>query len=66
MLGAITVYGVLDSNDQDGYLWTVSDEDARKRWRFELHGVPSAALTQVNVMRPEYADNGDVVKYNNL
>ena len=56
--GAATLYGTLASGDQDGYLWTVSDEGARKRWTFELHGIPEAKLTQVSVARLEYAENG--------
>ena len=65
--GSLTLYGTLEGQDQDGYLWSVSDDDARKRWRFELHGIPSAALTQVNVMRPVYAENGvDIIKYDDL
>ena len=59
--GAVTLYGNMTDGDQDGYIWTVSDDDARKRWTFELHGIPGA-LTIVQVVRLEYADNGvDVV-----
>ena len=43
--------------DQDGFLWTVSDNDARKRWDFELQGIPGA-LTIMDVVVLEYADNG--------
>jgi len=60
--GEITLYGTMSAGDQDGYIWTVSDDDARKRWTFELHGIPEAKLTQVSVMQLEYAENGvDVV-----
>lgn len=60
--GAVTLYGTMTGADQDGYIWTVSDDDARKRWTFELHGIPEAKLTQVSVMQLQYAENGvDVV-----
>ncbi|MGA8205976.1 MAG: hypothetical protein WB812_15775, partial [Woeseiaceae bacterium] len=55
--GAVTVYGSMQSGDQDGFLWTVTDDDARKRWDFELHGIPGA-LTIADIVRIEYADNG--------
>ena len=38
--GEAVVLGAIEGVDQDGYLWTVSDNDARKRWTFELRGVP--------------------------
>ena len=43
--------------DQDGYIWTVSDNDARKRWNFELQGIPGA-LTIADFVILEYAENG--------
>ena len=59
--GAVTLYGSMVGSDQDGFIWTVSDEDARKRWSFELHGIPGS-LTIAQVVRLEYAENGvDVV-----
>jgi hypothetical protein len=64
--GEVTLLGSMPGNDQDGYLWTVSDDDARKRWTFELQGIPGA-LTIADVVRLEYADNGvDVVGTRNL
>lgn len=56
--GAVTLYGSLQGGDQDGYVWTVSDDDARSLWTFELHGIPEARLTQVQIFKLEYADNG--------
>jgi len=53
----VTVYGTMSGQDQDGYLWTVSDEDARKRWTLELIGIPGR-LTIVEVIRFEFAENG--------
>ncbi len=35
----------------------VTDDDARKRWTFELDGIPGA-LTVTEIVRVEYADNG--------
>ena len=55
--GAVTIMGAMTNEDQDGYLWTVSDVDAQKRWTLELNGIPGA-LTIVDVIRLEYADNG--------
>ncbi len=55
--GAVTVMGTMSGDDQDGYLWTVSDVDAQKRWTLELQGIPGA-LTIVEVIRLEYAENG--------
>ena len=47
--------------DQDGYLWNVTDNDARKRWTFMLNGEPGA-LTIGQIVRLEYAENGvDVI-----
>lgn len=55
--GAVTLLGTMPGQDQDGYLWTVSDDDARKRWTFELQGIPGA-LTITEVVRIDYAQNG--------
>jgi len=43
--------------DQDGFMWTVSDDDARKLWTFELHGIPGA-LTIAEIVRVEYDESG--------
>lgn len=59
--GAAVIMGSLADRDQDGFRWTVSDVGAETRWTFELQGIPGA-LTVVDVLRIEYADNGvDVV-----
>jgi len=55
--GEVTLYGSMVKGDQDGFIWTVSDDDARKLWTFELHGIPGA-LTIAEIVRVEYADNG--------
>ena len=54
--GAVTIIGTMQGDDQDGFLWTVSDVDAQKRWTLELQGIPGA-LTVVEIIRLEYADN---------
>jgi hypothetical protein len=62
----VMVIGSMLGNDQDGFVWTVSDDDARKRWTLELQGIPGA-LTVAEIVRLEYADNGvDVVKSDRL
>ena len=55
--GAVTIMGTMGGDDQDGFIWSVSDVDAQKRWTLELQGIPGA-LTVVEVIRLEYADNG--------
>ena len=55
--GAVSLYGAMADNDQDGFVWTVSDEGALKRWTFELVGIPGK-LTIAEVVRVDYADNG--------
>jgi len=64
--GAVRIAGVQVSTDQDGFMWTVSDTQAGKRWTFELTGIVGG-LTVVDVFRIEYADNGiDVVAKDKL
>ena len=64
--GPVTILGSMSPGDQDGYRWTVSDVDAQKRWTLELKGIPGA-LTIVEVIRLEYADNGvDVTRRKTL
>jgi hypothetical protein len=55
--GEITIIGSLEGQDQDAFMWSVSDTDAQKRWNFELQGVPGR-LTIVEVIRVDFADNG--------
>ena len=55
--GEISLSGTMLGADQDGFVWTVSDNDARKRWDFELQGIPGA-LTIMDVVVIDYADNG--------
>lgn len=55
--GEVSLSGTLLGPDQDGFLWTVSDNDARERWNFELQGIPGA-LTIMDVVVLEYDDNG--------
>ena len=55
--GPVAIYGAMPPGDQDGFLLTVSDDDARKLWDFELTGIPGA-LTIADLLRVKYADNG--------
>ena len=55
--GPAVLIGSMAAGDQDGFLWTVSDVDAQKRWTFELEGLPGR-LTIVDVLRLDYAENG--------
>ncbi|MGK2927276.1 MAG: hypothetical protein ACSLE2_16795, partial [Lysobacterales bacterium] len=55
--GEVVVLGTMNDQDQDGFMWTVSDEDAQKRWVFELHGIPGR-LTIADVLRTKFAANG--------
>lgn len=55
--GAVRVVGSMAPGDQDGFMWTVSDVDAQRRWTFELDGIPGA-LTVVEVIRLDYDDEG--------
>lgn len=64
--GEVIVVGTMVKSDQDGFLWTVSDVDAQKRWTFELQGIPGK-LTVAEIVRIEFADNGvDVTDYDKL
>lgn len=58
--GATIVLGTMNEGDQDGFMWTVSDVDAQKRWVFELHGIPGR-LTIADILRIEFAENGTEV-----
>ena len=53
--GEVVLFGTMDKGDQDGFVWTVSDDDARKRWTFELRGIPGR-LTIAEVVRVEMGD----------
>jgi Mg-chelatase subunit ChlD len=55
--GAVKIMGSMSGDDQDGFMWSVSDVDAQKRWTLELQGI-AGRLTTVDVMRIEWAENG--------
>lgn len=66
LAGQSCVTGTLSSGDQDAFAWTVSEEDARQRWQFELDSI-RGELTKLEVFRVQFADNGtDVVRADNL
>jgi hypothetical protein len=58
--GNVLLMGAMQQGDQDGFMWTVSDEDARQRWTFKLDGIPGR-LTVVDVLRLEYTEDGKSV-----
>ncbi|MDX1555754.1 MAG: hypothetical protein R3212_06995, partial [Xanthomonadales bacterium] len=58
--GAVRLYGSMQGKDQDGFLWTVTDDDARKTWDFELHGIPGA-LTIVELVKVQLTEDGGEV-----
>ncbi len=57
--------GTMPSGDQDAWLWTVSDEDAGRRWSLELMGLPGL-LTIVEVLQLEYTETGEVAQAGRL
>ena len=58
--GPATIMGAMPSNDQDGYMWSISDVDAQHSWSFELAGIADA-LTQVEIIRITFTDDGKEV-----
>ena len=52
--------GSLQEGDQDLFLWDLSDAAADYFWDLELTGIPGR-LTQVDIMRLEFTDNGQGV-----
>lgn len=48
--------GTMSGDDQDAYLWRISDADALKRWNLKLHGIPKA-LTGISILRVKYGQN---------
>ncbi len=48
--------GAMSGNDQDAYLWRISDADALKLWDLTLHGIPDA-LTGVSIVRVKYGQD---------
>jgi len=61
----MTLMGTMPGGDQDGWMWVVSDEDAGRRWRLELIGIPGR-LTLVQVARPQFNEAGDVKEANRI
>ena len=63
--GAAVIAGMMDGSDQDGYRWTVSDEDAGKRWTLELDGIPGR-VTVVDVLSLGYDVAGNATQSDRL
>lgn len=57
---AALLAGTLESGEQDGFVWTVSDVAATQRWTFEWEGVPGD-LSVVDVMQFALSDDGSEV-----
>lgn len=55
--GSVILIGEMDSDDQDGFRWTISDVDAQQSWTLSFQGVPGR-LSVVDVIRLVYAENG--------
>src|SRR5690606_24790039 len=53
--GEVVLLGTMNEGDQDGFVWTVFDQDARKRWTFELRGIPGRLIID-EVVRVEMVD----------
>lgn len=62
----VSILGALPGGDQDGFNWTISDDDAHKRWSLTLEGIPEA-ITTLDIIELEYAANGtDISARKNL
>ncbi len=57
--GPSLLIGAMTGNDQDAFLWTVSDAEAGRRWNIELQGI-AGALTTMDIVRITYNDAGEV------
>ena len=49
----VTLSGSMNANDQDAFLWRISDADALQRWNLTLYGIPEV-LTGVSIVRIDY------------
>lgn len=63
--GPSLLLGAMSGNDQDAFLWTVSDMDAGRRWNVELQGI-AGALTILEVARITYNDAGETLAADRL
>ena len=64
--GEIALSGTMMGADQDGFLWTVSDNDSRKRWSFELQGIPGARKDHTRSIRMSFVIDRAVIDILNL
>lgn len=58
--GDVKIMGLMPSGDQDGFLWTVEEEQSLLPWTFTLQGIPGA-LTMVDVLQLQYAEDGQTL-----
>ncbi len=64
--GEVNIAGTMTGQDQDGFMWTVSDAGAESLWTLRLDGIPGA-LTVLQVFRIEFDENGtDVLSQQKL
>lgn len=56
----MVVLGNMQDNDQDMFIWNVSDADANYFWNIELDGLPEK-LTKVDFLRMEFTEDGSNV-----
>ena len=54
--GSVILIGEMDSGDQDGFRWTVSDVDAQQSWTLSFQGVagPGAREAGETPVRPRH------------
>ncbi len=62
----VVILGSMENNDQDMFVWEVSDEAAGYSWDLELQGIPDR-LTRLDVMQLHFTEDGKgVTKVNKL
>ena len=60
-----TLMGAMPGGDQDAWLWTVSDEDATRRWTLELQGLPGL-LTVADIGPLKFDETAQVTGFERL
>ena len=58
--GEAVISGELLGKDQDGFRWSVSDEEATTPWTLTLEGLPGT-LTRMDVLKLDWTDDGQAV-----
>lgn len=66
-LPSLCVAGELSGDDQDVFLFRVTEELATQRWKFEFSGIGGGNLTRLDIMELTFLDDGvGVTSRNNL